>query len=160
LIPHIHKFSNLAIKQGFPKPWTKSLIVPIFKSGDKSNPSNYRTIMISPILSKLYGSILENKVSIWLESHRKRAKVQVSFRGYYSTVEQLITLRIITEDFCNNKTNLLFCYVDFSKYFDNVPRNNLWNRLEELKVPSGLRATMVRLYENVIAKFRSTEGWS
>jgi hypothetical protein len=40
-----------------------------------------------------------------------------------------------------------------------VPRANLWNRLEELKLPSGLRAVAVSLYENVIAKFRSTEGY-
>jgi len=31
-IPHIHMLLNLAIKQGFPKPWNQSLIVPIFKS--------------------------------------------------------------------------------------------------------------------------------
>ena len=66
LIPHIHKLFNLAIQQGFPKPWTQSFIVIIFKSGDKSNPSNYRTIMISPILAKIYGSILEKNISIWL----------------------------------------------------------------------------------------------
>jgi hypothetical protein len=30
LIPHIHKLFNLAVKQGFPKPWMQSLIVPIF----------------------------------------------------------------------------------------------------------------------------------
>ena len=40
LIPHIHKLFNQAVKQGFPKPWTESLIVPIFKSGDTNNPSN------------------------------------------------------------------------------------------------------------------------
>jgi len=74
LIHHLHKLFNLAVKQNFPKPWNQSLIVPIFKCGDKSNPSNYRTIMISPILSKLYGSILEKNISIWLENHRKRAK--------------------------------------------------------------------------------------
>jgi hypothetical protein len=41
-----------------------------------------------------------------------------------------------------------------------MPRNNFWNRKEEIKVPSGLRAIVVRLYENVIANFRSIEGWS
>ena len=35
LIPHIHKLFNLEVKQGFPKPWTQSLIVPIFKNGDR-----------------------------------------------------------------------------------------------------------------------------
>ena len=55
LIPHIHKLFNLVVKQGFPTPWTQSLIIPAFKSGDKNDPSNYQTIMISPLLAKLYG---------------------------------------------------------------------------------------------------------
>ena len=74
LIPHRHKLLNLAVKQGFPKPWTQSLIVPIFKNGDRNIPSNYRTIMISPILAKLYGIISEKKILLWLESHGKRDK--------------------------------------------------------------------------------------
>jgi len=41
LIPHIHKLFNQAVKQGFPKPWNESLIILIFKSGDKKIPSNY-----------------------------------------------------------------------------------------------------------------------
>jgi hypothetical protein len=50
----------------------QSLIVPIFKNEDRNIPSNYRTIMISPILAKLYGIILEKKISLWLESHGKK----------------------------------------------------------------------------------------
>jgi hypothetical protein len=44
------------------------------KSGDKNNPSKYMAILINPILDKLYGIILENKISIWLESHEKGRK--------------------------------------------------------------------------------------
>ena len=66
LIPDIHKLFNLTIKKGSPTPWTQSLIIPIFKSGDKNNPSNYRTIMISPLLAKWYGIILE-KINEWLD---------------------------------------------------------------------------------------------
>ena len=36
----------------------------------------------------------------------------------------------------------------------------LRNRLEELKVPFELRAAAIRLYENVMTKFKSNEGWS
>ena len=50
--------------------------------------------------------------------------------------------------------------MDFRKAFDTVPRNNLWNRLEELKVLFELRAIAIRLYDNVIAKFKSNERWS
>jgi len=116
--------------------------------------------MISPLLAKLYGIILEKKINIWLESEGKRAKGQAGFRRHHSTTDHLITLRIIMEECRNDKSNLFCCFVDFRKSFDTVPRNNLWNRLEELKVPFELRAAAIRLYENVIAKFKSNEGWS
>ena len=38
LNPHIHKLFHF--KQGFPKPWTQSFIISIFKIGDTNNPSN------------------------------------------------------------------------------------------------------------------------
>ena len=47
LIPHIHNLFNLAVNHCFPKPWTKILIVPIFKNGDRSIPSNYRPLLLA-----------------------------------------------------------------------------------------------------------------
>ena len=66
LSPYIHKLFTVVVKQVFPTPWTQSLIIPIFKSADKNDPSNYRTIMISPLLAKLYGIILEKKINEWI----------------------------------------------------------------------------------------------
>jgi hypothetical protein len=127
--------------------------------------------MISLILAKLYGIILEKKISIWLERHGKRAKGQDGFRRYstedhlvtlrrYSTVDHLVSFRISVEEFRNTKTNIFCCFVEFRKAFDMVPRKNLWNRLEEIKVPLELRFVAIRMYENVISKFKNTEGWS
>jgi hypothetical protein len=75
-------------------------------------------------------------------------------------VDHLVTFRIIAEEFHNTKTNIFCCFVDFRKSFDTVPRKNLWDRLEEIKVPFELRVVAIRLYENVISKFKNTEGWS
>jgi hypothetical protein len=96
----------------------QSLIAPIFKNGDRNIPSNYRTIMISPILDKLYGIILEKKISLWLEIIVKELKAQAKFRRYHSTVDHLVTFRIIAEEFRNTKTNLFCCFFYFRKYFD------------------------------------------
>ena len=41
--------------------------------------------MIIPLLAKLNGIILENKINEWLEMEGKRAKVQVGFRRNHST---------------------------------------------------------------------------
>ena len=69
-------------------------------------------------------------------------------------MDHLVTLRIIVEECCNDESNLFFCFVDFRKDFDTVPRNNLWNRLEEINVPFKLRAAAIRLYDNVISKLK------
>jgi hypothetical protein len=73
-------------------------------------------------------------------------------------VDHLFNFRIIAEDFRNTKTNLFCCFVDFRKAFDMVHRKNLWNRLEEIKVPLDLRDTAIMMYENVISKFKNTKG--
>jgi len=99
-------------------------------------------------------------LSIWLESEGKRAKGQVGFRRYHSKTDHLVTLRIIVEECRNDKSYLFCCFVDFRKTFNTIPRYNLWNILEELKVPLELRTASIRLYENVIAKLKSNEGWS
>ena len=70
----------------------------------------------------------------------------------------ILVMRIVVEECRNDKTNLFCFFVEFRKDFYTIPRNNLWNRLEYLKVPFNLRAFAIRLYENVITKFKSREG--
>jgi hypothetical protein len=91
---------------------------------------------------------------------QKRAKGYASLRSYHSTVDCLFILRIIVEECHNSKTSLLCFFVDFKKDFDTMPRSNLWNALEELKVPFELKVVVVRLCDNVIVNFRNTKGWS
>jgi hypothetical protein len=91
--------------------------------------------MTIPILSKLYKSILENKINVWIENHGKRTKDHIGFKRYHSTIDHFVTFMIIIEEFHNNKTNPLHCFIDFRKCFDIVPRTSLWNRLEEPKFP-------------------------
>jgi hypothetical protein len=97
----------------------------VLKVGIKHNPFSYMTIMISPLLAKLYGIILEKKNIGWLESYGKRDKGQVEFKSHHSTMDHLVTLMTIAHECHNNKINLLCCPVDFRKYFDIVPRTNL-----------------------------------
>ena len=62
------------------------------------------------------------------------AKGQADFRRKHSTMDRLFMLRTIVEECRDDKSNVFCFFVDFRKSFDIVPRNNLCNRLEELKV--------------------------
>ena len=60
-------------------------------------------------------------------------------------MDHLVTLRIIAEECHNDKTDLLCCFIDFRIFFYTAPGTNLYNRLEEMKVPFELRDVAIRL---------------
>jgi hypothetical protein len=95
---------------------------------------------------------LEKKINPWLESHGKRARGQVGFRGYHSIMDHPVTFRITAEECRNDKIDLLCCFIDFRKAFDTVLKTNLWNRLEELKVPQTLMSWN-RLEEQILTSY-------
>ena len=86
-----------------------------------------------------------------------RAKGQAGFRRNHSTTDHLVTLRIIAEEY-RNKYDLFCCFVDFRKVFVTIPRNNMWNRLEELNVPFELRDSAIRLSEKLLPSLRIMRG--
>ena len=63
LMPVYLKLFNAVLSSGtMPQAWCGGLITPIFKSGTKSDPSNYRGICISSCLGKLFCSILNQRL--------------------------------------------------------------------------------------------------
>ena len=57
----------------YPDSWTITTITAIFKGkGSKSIESNYRGISVSCILAKLYGSVIEARLSRYLEARLSR----------------------------------------------------------------------------------------
>lgn len=55
---------------------------------------------------------------------------------------------------------MLYCFVDFRKDFNTIPRDKLWTILEETMVPPELRIVVIQLYENVVSKLKTHEGRS
>ena len=83
----------------------------IHKVGLTSNPDNYRTIMINPLFAKLFGSMIENRLSKWAEEKHKKAKGQAGFKPKHSTIDHCLTLRHIIEKSWEVKGELFCCFV-------------------------------------------------
>ena len=45
--------------------------MPIFKEGEKKNVDNYRGITLLSVVGKLYTSILNDRITKWLEKEKK-----------------------------------------------------------------------------------------
>ena len=61
----VHLFNNVLNSQVFPEPWNEGLIIPIHKKGDKLNTDNYRGIIISSCIGKLFLKVMTSRI----ESH-------------------------------------------------------------------------------------------
>ena len=78
-LAYINNILYHAYRNSFPLDCKENCIKALHKGGDKQELRNYRTIMIGPIMAKLFGSILEKQMSTWAENNAKRAKGQQSF---------------------------------------------------------------------------------
>ena len=151
---------NRVMCEGLPESWRLSTIVPIFKAGDPMEPGNYRTIMVGHTLTRLYASILEQRLSRWAESEGIRAAGQAGFRRGFSTLDHILTLRAIIEEGRAHGRRMYCSFVDFRKAFDTVPRARLMRRLQAIGVPTELIWGIMALYRSVTGHVRTPEGIS
>ena len=79
-----------------PSDWTKANVSPIFKKGEKSNPSNYRPISLKCILCKVMEHIIASNITAHFNRYNILYDLQHGFRQKRSCETQLLQL---VEDF-------------------------------------------------------------
>ena len=88
-------------------------------------PYNYREIPLCDISSKLYSSIINNRLQEWIEQNNLMGECQAGFKKDYSTVDHMFTLMaMIQKQFALNR-KLYVAFIDFEKAFDSISRKLL-----------------------------------
>ena len=104
----------------FPSIWKMGKVVPIFKSGDRTNASNYIPITILPVLSKIIEKAVHMQLYTFLKENKLLAREQFGFRPNLSTE---VALAHLTDNILDNMDNGLItgaAFLDLSKAFDTV----------------------------------------
>ena len=72
VVPFLTKlFNRLYDASDFPVDWYKSVIIPLLKKGDDTNPNDYRGISLLSIVSKVFTAILHKRLFTWAEQEEK-----------------------------------------------------------------------------------------
>ena len=139
-----------------PSIWLESQIIPIPKKGDLTLPTNYRGISLLPIAAKIYNKLILNRLRPKIEPILR--KNQNGFRPGRSTLSQILTLRRIIEEIkhCNKTAALIF--VDFSKAFDSVNREKMFEILALYGIPPEIINAIKVLYSNTKSTILTPDG--
>ena len=85
-----------------PQDWKLALVTPLFKKGNRKEPSNYRPIFLTCICSKLLEHIIHTSVMSNLMDYNIFSNAQFEFHKNYSAELQLIQT---THDLALNLNN-------------------------------------------------------
>ena len=129
----------------FPEAWSEGHVIPLHKKGSINNVENYRGITLLSTLGKLFTRVLNNRLTLWAESYGVYVEAQAGFRSNMSTVDNIFVLHGLISSFINSGKTLYCAFIDFTKAFDYVVRDNLWFKLIKL----GLRGKILNIIRSM-----------
>ena len=137
---------NKVFAQGiYPERLKFSLIKPIYKTGDKSSPSNYRPISPLPAFSKIFEKVIYKRLFDHSNNNAILHKHQYGFQNEVSTenASHMLLNEILTA--LNSKQLLGGIFCDLHKAFDCINHTVLLEKLKFYRV-SGKFYSLVKSY--------------
>ncbi len=151
----LQKLFNVILHSGiYPTKWKGGLIVNIFKSGNRSDPSNYRGITLTSVLGKLLSSIINNRLVNLLDERKLMSEFQAGFRKDHRTTDHIFVLHKTMNFYKDKGKNLYLAFIDFHKAFDKLWRHGLLLKLCEYGIGGNMYSLIKSMYHDNISKVR------
>ena len=116
----------------FPEALKTSIVVPIFKSGDRSVVSNYRPISLSPVFSKVYEKLVKKQFTDFVDRYNLVSRSQFGFSSGRSTEDAVIAMVDEVTSGLEKRLQTASVFVDLTKAFDSVQFHCLFDTLYSL----------------------------
>ena len=147
LTPVLTKLFNRSLSSSiYPDIWKCGKVTALFKSGERTDPNNYRPITVLPIVSKILEKAAHSQMYSYLQDNKLLSPFQFGFRPKSSTEIALVDS---TDSILENMDRGLFTGVvsiDLTKAFDTVDHGILYDKLKR----AGFADTSVNWLESYL----------
>ena len=109
-------FKESFTKGVIPMLFKRAAIVPIFKSGDETQASNYRPISLTSVVCKVFVRVIRKQVFSYLSEHNFLNKTQHGFRGGRSCLSAFLDVYDDIMHMISGGDIVGMVYLDFSKH--------------------------------------------
>ena len=152
---YVRLFNSILDSGNFPSSWLCGEIIPIYKNkGNESEASNYRPITLLSCLSKLFTSIINERLNAYADEVELILSNQAGFRKNFCTLDHIFSLYSLQYLFKGTKRNLFCAFIDFQKAFDSVWRIGLWNKILMSNIDGKCFRVINDMYKGIKAKIR------
>ena len=142
----------------WPSDWKRAFFITLPKKLDLLMCSNYRTISLISHASKILLNVLLKRMENKLEE--EVSNTQAGFRKNRGTRDHIFNLRMIIQKYREINASLHTCFIDYSKAFDCVNHEQMWQTLKEMNFNQKLINLIRSLYEDQQSAVRLECGTS
>lgn len=144
----LHFLNLIWAGQEPPHSWRKSIVIPIYKKGNRNACDNYRGISLLNTCYKIYSNIIKNKLYKYYE--HILGEEQNGFRKGRSCCDGYFTMKILIEKHREFNIETHIAFVDFQKAFDKVNRNQLLNIMARDNIPAQIIQNVFNIYKETL----------
>jgi hypothetical protein len=158
IVPILCKLFNFMLTNSYyPNNWATGYIITIFKKNDHTKPENYRGIAINNCISKIFNTILNNRLMKFVHKHKIISKFQGGFMKKCGTTDHIFTLKTIIDKYIKDGKHLYACYIDFHKAFDTVWHTGLMYKLRQNNIGGPFYKIIKNMYEKTILSVKNKQ---
>ena len=121
-----------------PPSYKRAAITPVFESGDRSVPSNFRPISLTSVMSKVLKRIIRKQVSSFIDKKGFQNSTQHGFRSGRCCLSALFNVFGDIIHMLDSGGSVDMVYLGFSKAVDRVDHGILLHKLKALEITGNL----------------------
>lgn len=130
----------------FPAVFKNSIVIPVYKSGSKTEINNYRPIALTSTISKIIEKCIKLRLCNFLETENLLSNAQFGFRRGRNTEDAIAEVTDFIVSGFNEGLKTLAVFLDLSKAFDTVKHHILLEKLKNY----GIRGSAQNLFRTYL----------